>query len=134
MMIPRGMRALGFAQTVLILLLAAGTLRGEAFAQANGAPTADQLEVFRKLPPDQQRALLDALATSGSGAGRQQSDAPLSTPAVGTSIEAMPGALADLGPPRVDGRATLVLDVTVEPSEDLNRAAVLESRRARILA
>jgi len=40
---------------------------GSAFAAAAGAqvPTAEQIEIFQNLPPDQQQAILDAMGSSG---------------------------------------------------------------------
>jgi polysaccharide biosynthesis/export protein len=131
MMIFRGARAL--VRGVLFFMFLAVPLSQEVSAQARPAPTADQLEAFRKLPPDQQRAVLEAV-TSTSGGTPPQSQGPLSTPAVSTLVETLPLTSMEAGPPRIDGPVTLVLDVAAEETEDPARAATLNSRRDRILA
>ena len=117
----RGVRALASARVVLLSVLFAATLSQEVSAQARpAAPTGDQLEVFRNLPPDQQRAVLDAMSGASGGSTRQKSQAPLSSPAVGTPVDDLLVSEEEPGPPRIDGPVTLVLDVDlkkVEPEE-----------------
>jgi polysaccharide biosynthesis/export protein len=60
----------------LILLALAAVIPQFALAQAN--PTPAQLEAFRNLPADQQRAVLEAASASGIDASRV--DQPLATP------------------------------------------------------
>jgi polysaccharide export outer membrane protein len=116
------------ARAVFFLILS--TLPTLVAAQASGpAPTQEQLEAFRNLPPEQQRAVLDAMASRG--ANGQRADAPLQDPAVSQPAlqPAMP--LVPPGPPRFEGGATLLLEVTAATSDDTTRNSILESRRDR---
>ncbi len=125
-------RAALAAVTALVL---AGFLATATQAQT---PTPAQLEVFRNLPPDQQRALLEA-AGGQSGATRQ--DPQLTNPQ--TSVPANDGQSGQLlpvqppGPPRIAAGATLLLDVTVieqPPPTDQATRDLLNVRRDRIRA
>jgi len=58
---------------LLAALLFAGTLSAyapELFAQGAVVPSADQIEMFRTLSPDQQQAILNGISGGGGGSGR----------------------------------------------------------------
>lgn len=105
------------------------------------APTAQQLETFKNLPPDQQQAVLNALSGS-SGDGGAANQTPLAMPATtkpaGQDNGVANQLAAELAPPRINGSSTLILTVEVPPVEgippDDPKLAILEDRRARILA
>src|SRR5688572_6322950 len=77
-------------------------------------PTPQQLEVFRNLPPDQQRAVLEAV---GGQNGAQRRDQQLTTPQTTAPVDqAQPGQMSPTeppGPPRIAAGGTLLLDVSV---------------------
>jgi polysaccharide biosynthesis/export protein len=105
-------------------------------AAQNQTPTPQQLEVFRNLPPDQQRAVLEAV--SGQGAA-QRRDEQLATPQ--TTAPASQGQLEEPleppGPPRIAAGGTLLLDVTLieqPPPVDQTTRDLLNARRDRIKA
>src|SRR5262245_54594027 len=79
-------------------------------------PTPQQLEVFRNLPPDQQKQVLDAIGGSQDGTTSRR-DQQLSTPQTTAPANPLqPGQLPQaqpVGPPRIAAGATLLLDVTV---------------------
>jgi polysaccharide biosynthesis/export protein len=131
------MRGSRWLTPACVLLLLAGTCSHTAIAQtarppSTSTPTPEQIEAFRNLTPEQQRAVLDAATRSNSG-GQSVTEAPLQDPSV-----TMPGSLAQPalppGPPRIAGEGTIVINVTVDETPDQNRAAVLRSRSDRIRA
>jgi polysaccharide biosynthesis/export protein len=132
MMTLRGARALAFARAVLFSTLLVALWPQDLAAQARPAPTAEQLEAFRNLPPDQQRAVLDAMSGDKGGTS-QRPDAPLATPQIGTPTDPAEPPV-DMGPPRIDGPVTLVLEVKAKETDDPVLAATLKSRQDRILA
>jgi polysaccharide export outer membrane protein len=74
--------ACGFYQigvALLATLLAANSVQAQT-----PTPTAEQMEIFRNLPPDQQQAILESLGSSGSGSasrdGGVRRDRDLSSP------------------------------------------------------
>lgn len=105
----------------------------------NQTPTPDQLEAFRNLPLDQQRAVLEAMGGQGGGATRR--DPQLSTPQATTPA---PGPetqepMEPVGPPRTGPGSTLLLDVMVRDAEQITDdddtvRQLLEGRRDRLLA
>jgi polysaccharide export outer membrane protein len=110
-----------------------------AAAQTAATPTPAQLEAFKTLPPDQQKAVLDAMAGASRGGSQPSQRAPAQQPRTESQVPIpleTPATPSDLGPPRIDGPVTLVLDVAVKEmeTEDSNLAATLASRRDRILA
>ena len=109
---------------------------GQVAAQSRPTPTPEQLEILRNLPPEQQRAVLEAV--TGMEAGGQRADAPLSTPQVTAPVQSLQPP-ADAGPPRIAGGATLLLDVAISESVDPSTSDpslidTLSSRQARIHA
>ena len=112
---------------VALLLLVLVAFPQLTFAQA--APTPAQLETFRNLPPDQQRALLEALGPDGASAVR---DPQLATPPT-----SMPRAAPEEPPaeaPRIGARSTLLLGVTLREDVSESRRELLQSRLDRVLA
>lgn len=104
-----------------------------AFAQSTQqAPSAAEIETFRKLPPDQQQAVLEAMGGRNQGTGRQ--DGSLLMPQTTTAV--VDEAVQDIGPPRIAAGATILLEVTLIESTKLDQAtlSLLNGRRDRILA
>lgn len=99
-------------------------------------PTPQQLEAFRNLPPDQQRAVLEAMGgQSGAQRRDQQLTAPQTTAPADQSQPVKP--LEPPGPPRIAAGGTLLLDVTVieqPPPVDQSTRELLNARRDRIKA
>lgn len=120
---------------LLLVLLLAGSLASPSWAQSQ-APRPEQLEIFRNLPPDQQRELLESISGGQGGASRR--DSQLTTPPEGTRQPLRPIEPAEpVGPPRTAPGATLLLDVTVFQPEQITDEAtrrLLESRRERLAA
>lgn len=80
-------------------------------------PTPEQLEIFRNLPPDQQRAILEA---AGGQNGAQRRDQQLTSPqTTAPANQRQQGQLGQMppteppGPPRIAAGGTLLLDVTL---------------------
>src|SRR5687767_8341487 len=94
-------------------------------AYSQNTPTAQQLEALGNLPPEQQRALLDAVRNGGSAADRR--DTQLTTPQTSVFLPQPP---VEEGPPRITGGATLLLAVKLEESA----TSVATDRRNRVLA
>jgi protein involved in polysaccharide export with SLBB domain len=119
------------ARVVLVFVLLAVAAIFPQLAPAQANPTPAQLETFKNLPPEQQKAVLEAM--SGSGADGARRDPQLSTTATSVPVQAPAPAVDE--PPRVAGGSTLLLDVVVREAlrEDETRAPVLESRRERVL-
>src|SRR5512137_2803557 len=66
-------RVASIACAALLLLVALGLGAPRALAQsATQTPTAAQMEVFKNLPADQQRMIMQQLQKSGTGKGTQQ--------------------------------------------------------------
>ncbi|MGH8178069.1 MAG: SLBB domain-containing protein [Steroidobacter sp.] len=99
------------------------------FASAQAAPSPAQMETFRNLPPDQQQAVLEAMGGQGNGAAAR--DAQLSMPQTSAPVQQPP---VDQGPPRITGRSTLLLDVTLrdESPADDSATPLLSGRRDRV--
>ena len=115
------------------------------------SPTPEQLEVFRNLPPDQQRAILEA--AGGQSGAPQRRDQQLMTPqttAPPTQVQSrqLPPTEPP-GPPRIAAGGTLLLDVTLierqpavegqppveqQPPIDQATRLLLNARRDRIRA
>ena len=86
-MIPVSTRAAGVAAAALLsaCLVLCGSLfapsEARAQATASGQPTAEQLELLRALPPEQQRAVIEQAMKNGQR-GDRIADPPLSAPQV----------------------------------------------------
>ena len=118
-------------RALLALLFAIASVSHPVSAQ-----TPEQLETFRNLPPDQQRAILDAM---GGQSGAQRQDAQLTTPQTTVPAPAIvPGQppLPEPGPPKIGAGATLLLEVNLiedaAASDQLRN--LLNARRDRIKA
>src|SRR5882672_12064342 len=129
----RGVRTVAPGIFCFILAALILALPRAGFAQADGAaPGADQIEAFRNLTPEQQRAILDAVSgTSGSmGAtgvsGEINPNAESQIPGVPANpSRADPGlqSAQKAGPPpvpHIKSAATVLLDVELDgKSEEL---------------
>jgi hypothetical protein len=115
---------------VFILSIVAGLLPQWGIGQTtNPAPTPEQLELFRNLPADQQRAILEEIA--GADGGPRAED-PLATPRVTAPTELFPRS-AEQGPPRIEGGEAVLLAVDVEEGvSDQDLVPLLTNRRDRI--
>ena len=82
---PESLRS--WARAVAFLVIAGAF--APAFGQGSPTPTPQQLEMFRGMSPDQQRAAMEAVEAAGSGAN-VQADTPLTTPVTSKPAEAMP--------------------------------------------
>lgn len=125
----------GFLTRFALLLMVSFTVPLASHAQTQ-TPTPEQLEAFRNLPPDQQRAVLETMGGQGSGTSRRdrQLAVPSGTPQPQQPME--PPA-ESVGPPRTAAGSTLLLGVTVvEPERITDEASrrLLESRRERLAA
>src|SRR5262245_14818029 len=99
----------GVLGRVALLLTALGwTLPQPAAAQTPQAPSPQQLEMLRNLPPDQQQQLLESMGGATGTAGRR--DQQLATPP--TSVR-RPEKPEELGPPRIGPQSTVVVDVAL---------------------
>jgi polysaccharide biosynthesis/export protein len=120
------------------LLLCSGNLVSTALAQT---PTADQLEMYRNLPPEQQRAIMETLGVGGGTGGgifggdaSLRSDRPLRFPQTVTPMNdrRMPRSDDDesesefefdstlQGEPRLKGDDTILLSIEVKVFEATN--------------
>ena len=101
---------------LVALMLLASFAGSPAIAQTQ-TPTAEQMEAFRNLPPDQQQAILESLGQGGTSG--VQRDRSISLPetveprSVNGQVVAR-GAAGDEGQarePRITGRDTVLLDI-----------------------
>jgi polysaccharide biosynthesis/export protein len=124
-----------FQLPMLLRALVALALAIASVSHSASAQTPEQLETFRNLPPDQQRAVLEAMGGQG---GAQRRDAQLATPqTTAPAPELVPGAVppVELGPPRMGAGATLLLDVSVTESPATEQIrSLLNTRSERIEA
>ena len=127
-------------------LLAALTAVLPQTGLAQTTPTSAQLETFRNLPPEQQRALLEALGSQGRGAARR--DPQLTTPETTTrpqdqarqqSNPISGSGPSDLSPPRLSAGSTLLIQVRLDEEvfptaspRDATQKELLTGRRDRI--
>jgi protein involved in polysaccharide export with SLBB domain len=125
-------------------------------AQTPSSLTPEQLQVFESLPPEQQKAVMDAIAkSSGEGAidgvasATEEADQSRTAPAPNSAhrpsgSEARRGAEKEIprGPPRMGPQATVLIAVELTKTADQQRTEelpeavrqVLEDRRSHILA
>src|SRR5437764_11198813 len=91
----------------------------QAQAQTPSSLTPEQLQVFQNLPPDQQKAILDAMSKS-SPAGPTEDSSKTGGEAVseGGRRQAPKAATAETGPPRMGPQSTLLLTVNVTGATD----------------
>lgn len=128
------MRTVGPSQLpMLVRALLALLFAIAAISQSASAQTPDQIEAFRNLPPDQQRAILETMGGQGEA---QRRDAQLSNP---QNTAPAPGVAAvqlppDLGPPKIGSGATLLLDVKLIEDPAPTERTLLTDRRDRIAA
>ncbi|HLS80403.1 MAG TPA: polysaccharide biosynthesis/export family protein, partial [Steroidobacter sp.] len=122
----RAIRASALARVTLFLIAIAGVFPQHIAAQT---PTPAQLETFRNLPPDQQRALMEAMGVGGGSAVRR--DPQLSTTdsaaAQQQALRARVSSPADFGPAKMAPGSTVLLDVNLRhevQARELAKAAV----------
>src|SRR5437660_9984020 len=94
----------------------------QAQAQTPSSLTPEQLQVFENLPPDQQKAILDAMSKSSRAGptddssktgGEVVSEGGRREAAKGATAETGKGAPVQLGPPRMGPQSTVLLTVNV---------------------
>ncbi len=122
---------LSLLRALLAVLFAVASISHSASAQ-----TPEQIEAFRNLPPDQQRAILDTVGEQG---GAQRRDPQLATPQTTAPVPMnTPGQLPlpEPGPPKIGAGATLLFDVSLveDPAPTEQRRGQLNARRDRIEA
>jgi len=91
------------------------------FATMGHAQTAEQLQIFQSLSPDQQQAVMNSLANGGGTTGTVRTDRPLSTPQTAqprSQPQAEDRTGANAGSTKLQGEDTLLisLDVREYPS------------------
>lgn len=86
------------------------------FSTMGHAQTAEQLQIFQSLSPEQQQAVLNSLANGGGTAGTVQADQPLSTP---QTVQPRPQSQAEgrtdanAGSTKLQGEDTLLISLDV---------------------
>src|SRR5690606_29252312 len=118
-----------------------GLLRWLAFALALLMPmgvihaqTQEQLEIFRNLTPEQQRAVLEAMegrATAGAGRGADRArtlEPPEIVQPRTVGADARSRLQLQEGPPRLVPRDTILLNLELKRCEEQEEARLLEMR------
>lgn len=124
------MRVLVLSFSMLAVLVG---LAAPAVAQT---PTPEQLELFRQLPPEQQRAVLEQMNT---GRGARSTSRPIEFPATSVPKQTEDAGFVELEP-RFRGNDTLLLTVEIRPPaqgaspRDPATIRALEELRSRLLA
>ncbi|MBB6091599.1 protein involved in polysaccharide export with SLBB domain [Povalibacter uvarum] len=107
----------------LLLAVCGSTLLSPVHAQV---PSAEQMEMFQTLPPDQQQAILESLGTNGTGASGAQrgvrSDRQLSfprtvVPRVRADDQLLQDGLQSEREPRLKGEDTILLSLELREFE-----------------
>ncbi len=123
------------------LLLTAALMIGAPVAQSQTTttttPTAAQMEVFKSLPPDQQRAIMQQIKGSSAAKGKQTSTTE--TPAVSvlpTTQELTPAeqqrVLEALREPRLRAGDTVVIEIAVRtPGEDDLAQSIADEKKKK---
>lgn len=114
------------ASTLLLMVLVGLELASTAFAQS-----AEQLETFRNLPPEQQRAILDAMAAQGGRADGVRRDRELEFPETVrrrverdddsdeyTDVDSPEGRMRVQRAPRLKGNDTILLNLEIREFQD----------------
>jgi protein involved in polysaccharide export with SLBB domain len=120
---------------LLVLLLTALAITAGLTLPA-GAQTPEQLEIFRNLTPEQQRAVLEQM---NNGRGATSSSRSVDFPATSAPKQAEDAGLVEVEP-RFRGNDTLLLRVDIRPlaegapPRDPSTARALDELRARMLA
>ena len=132
-------RVASIACAALLLVVSLGLGAPGAAAQSTTqTPTAAQMEVFKNLPPDQQRMIMQQLQRSVPGKGTQQkkTDAASLMPATQKELTAaeQQEALARLQEPRLGAGDTVIIEVAVRaPGEDDLAQSMAEEKRKKDL-
>lgn len=119
---------------VLLAALFLATFPQPGPAQTSQAPTQAQIDTFRNLPPDQQRAVLEAMGGQDGGATRRDAQLPMPRTTAPQSAADF-AEVVEAGPPHIAGRSTLLLNVTVRKPDaptDQSSKDLLQARRTRI--
>src|SRR2546429_4082094 len=91
----------------------------QAQAQTPSTLTPEQLQVFQNLPPDQQKAILDAMSKSSAAGPTDDLSKTSGEAPEGKRREAPQGEpLTPPGPPRVGPQSTVLLTVGVTGGAD----------------
>lgn len=101
-------------------------------ASAQATLNSAQMETFRNLPRSQQQAVLDGL--NGQNWSSTVRDAQLATPQQLVPLERAAPPQVE-GPPKIGGRSTLLIDISVRPetANDETAKGLLDGRRERVL-
>ena len=132
-------RVAAIACTALLLLVSLGLGAPRAQAQSTTqTPTAAQMEVFKNLPPDQQRMIMQQLQKSGTGKGTQQKKADTGSVIPATQKELTAAeqqeALARRQEPRLRSGDTVIIEVAIRaPGEDDLAQSIAEEKRRKDL-
>jgi len=124
------------AGLVLLVLATAPAFVPAAVGQAR-TPTATEIETFRKLPPEQQKALLEQLGTTGGGTTGAKAK-PLETPSTlePKSREEIDwlSAFSAEGEPRLRGGDTVLIELSIRPKGegDLEKSIAEEKRKKEL--
>ena len=128
-------RTLGLVATYICLYL---ILPGMPTAQAQQTPTAEQIEIFRNLPPEQQQAILDSLGrdtgdAETSGVTRDRSTTQPETERRGARTRNGRDALSQLmiteRDPRLKPQDTLLVSLQIRQFEERGAAADIAGNR-----
>jgi protein involved in polysaccharide export with SLBB domain len=132
-------RVAGIATAALVLMALAVPWAPLVQAQTT-APTAAQIEAYKSLPPEQQKAILQQFQKSGGArAGTQQKKLESSAPVIAepqkqlTAAEEQ-AALAALREPRLSAGDTVIVEVAIRaPGEDDLAQSIAEDKRRKDL-
>ncbi len=131
----RGFLSMGLRRTALLVAVMLTSVAAWPPALEAQVPTQSQIEAFRNLPPDQQRALMEQLGLGGSAATRsQQLEFPATMEPKGVAGELDEDQLQRLREPRLRAGDTIVIDLVLRDpgQEDLEIEFELEKRRLEL--
>jgi protein involved in polysaccharide export with SLBB domain len=123
------------------MLTASAVLRAPDAQAQTATPTQAQIDAYKNLPPDQQKAILQQFQKSGGTTkSTQQKKQPLETPAYPaetkkelTTAEEQ-AALAALREPRLSGGDTVIVEIAVRaPGEDDLAQSIAEEKKKKEL-
>lgn len=137
-MVSRIDRRLRQVAGAALLVMAGGLAWTPPVAAQSRTPTSTELDAFRNLTPEQQRAVLEQLQKGGrTGAGSQ--DRPLEFPATTEPKPARPDAEAEAaftttGEARLRGGDTVLIELSIRPKgeDDLEKSIAEEARKQEL--
>jgi len=126
----------GVAGLVLLVLAGAVAFAPPAAAQAR-SPTAAEIEAFRKLPAEQQKAVLERLGKTGAGmTGTQEKSLETPSTLEPKSREDVDwlSAFSAEGEPRLRGGDTVLIELSIRPKGegDLEKSIAEEKRKREL--